>query len=62
MALKFEEFNVHNKQDDYVQIKHIRMFGTNYEIGNKLGELAKKRHSVQMPRWASATKRNSQNT
>jgi len=40
MALKFEEINVHDKQGDYVQVKHLRLFGTNNEIGYKLGELA----------------------
>lgn len=62
MALKFEEYNLHDQQGDYVKVKHVRLFGTNYEIGNKLGELAKNRHYLQMPRWSSTTKRDSQYT
>uniref|UniRef100_UPI00321702CD C45 family peptidase n=1 Tax=uncultured Draconibacterium sp. TaxID=1573823 RepID=UPI00321702CD len=60
MALKFEEFNLHEKQGDYSHVKHLRLQGTNYEIGNKLGELAKHRHLLQMPKWSTTTKRDAQ--
>ena len=60
MALKFEEFIVYERQGDYTKVKHLRLSGTNYQIGQKLGELAKERHLLQMPRWNSRTKRNAQ--
>ncbi len=60
MALKFEEFNLHNKQGDYVQVKHLRLFGTNNEIGYKLGELAKNRHQIQKPKHLSKLHRSCQ--
>ena len=62
MALKFEEFTLHDRQGDYANVKHIRLSGTNFGIGNKLGELAKNRHSLQMPKWSSTTKRDAQYT
>lgn len=46
MALKFEEDIIHFKKDDFIKVKNIRLFGTNEEIGFKLGEIAKMQHSV----------------
>lgn len=46
MALKFEEEIVHFRKGDFIEVKNIRLSGTNEEIGFKLGEIAKKQHAV----------------
>jgi predicted choloylglycine hydrolase len=46
MALKFVEEIIHSKKDDFIKVKNIRLYGTNEEIGFKLGEIAKKQHTV----------------
>ncbi|MCP4178681.1 MAG: linear amide C-N hydrolase [bacterium] len=60
MALKIEELNVHDKKGDYVNVKHLRLFGKNREIGYKLGELAKNRHRIKKPKHTSTLYRNCQ--
>ncbi len=46
MPLKFEEYIIHDKKDDFIKVKNLRLWGTNEEIGFKLGEIAKKQHSI----------------
>lgn len=46
MTLKFEEKVIHDKEGDFVTVKNICLFGTNEEIGFKLGEIAKKQHTI----------------
>lgn len=46
MALEFKEQIVHKQIGDYIVVKNISLFGTNKEIGFKLGEIAKNNHSI----------------
>ena len=46
MKLKFEEQIIHERRGDFLKVRNLRLFGTNEEIGFKLGEIAKKRHSI----------------
>ena len=60
MALKFEEVILHDKQGDFLKVKHLRLFGTNEEIGHKLGEIARNQHQIQRPRFLNAHKHSCQ--
>ena len=44
--LEFSEHQVAGGPDDFMIVRHLRLKGTNRDIGHKLGEIAKQRHQV----------------
>ena len=44
--LEFSERIVVGGPDDFMEVRHIVMRGTNFEIGRKLGEIARSRHNA----------------
>lgn len=56
MALKFNEYIVHKQEGDFSFVKNIQLSGTNEEIGFKLGEIAKEKHSILRQKNADTVK------
>jgi len=50
MALKFEQQVIHQLEGDFSKVNNLRLFGTNEEIGFKLGEIAKNQHFISRSR------------
>lgn len=50
VAFSFSETQVAGGADDAAIVRHIRLSGTNRQIGAKLGEIARSRHGVQLRR------------
>lgn len=49
MTLKVNQKVLHQSADDYIVAKYLFLQGTNFEIGKKLGELARSEHFIQRP-------------
>ena len=47
MSLLFQEHRVVGHSRDTIDVRHLYMKGSNYEIGRKIGELAQARHHVK---------------
>jgi hypothetical protein len=47
MPLFFQERPIVGDSRDTIQVRHLVLKGSNYEIGRKIGELAHDRHHVQ---------------
>jgi predicted choloylglycine hydrolase len=60
MALDFKEHIVHKQEGDFSLVKNIQLFGTNEEIGFKLGEIAKINHSISKLKNIDVIKNNCQ--
>jgi len=45
-TLEFSEHQVAGGPDDFMIVRHLKMRGSNRDIGRKLGEIAKQRHQV----------------
>ncbi len=46
-TLQFSEKQVAGGPDDFMVVRHLRLKGTNRQIGRKLAEIARERHKVQ---------------
>lgn len=47
LALQFQETIVTGSPRDFMEARHLVLRGSNYEIGRKLGEIARERHHVR---------------
>ena len=47
MSLFFKEYSVIGNSHDTIDVRHLYLKGSNYEIGKKIGELAKDRHHIK---------------
>jgi hypothetical protein len=50
-ALQFQEKVVAGSEADFMEVRHLILRGSNYEIGKKLAELGKERHGAQPVRY-----------
>jgi len=46
MVIHFREKAILNDINNFPEVRHIALKGSNFEIGNKLGELANNRHNI----------------
>lgn len=47
-ALEFSEEQVAGSPEDFMIVRHVRLRGTNRDIGRKLGEIARQRHHSEL--------------
>lgn len=47
-TLEFSENQVAGGPEDFMTVRHLRMRGSNRDIGRKLGEIARQRHKVEL--------------
>lgn len=45
--LDFKETVILSSPEDFLEIRHLVLRGSNYEIGKKLGQIAKERHGIE---------------